>query len=379
MATQAHHRLRALDGLRGLSALLVCLFHFPAAGPVASSGLVRGGWLAVDFFFVLSGFVIAAGWGGRLNSPADLPRFLALRLARIWPLHIVMLLLFLGAELLGMALDGAGIMLRAPFGPGHGIGDWWRSLFLLGAFGLTNGEVWNVPAWSIAAEFWSWVIFGLAWVWGGRQRVWLLALLALLSWALMRADGGGIARSHDGGFIRALCGFFAGALLQAVPRGPRRDGPADLALATAVEVAALLLALAFIAAAPAAPANLAAPLVFGVAVHVFARGDGLISALLMTSPLQRLGLLSSALYLVHSFVMARLGDALALLAPSLLVRHAGREMFGRTPIEGLALTALMLVLALLTAGAAWRLIEEPVRDAARRRWLTPARTLRVSR
>lgn len=367
----AHHRLRALDGLRGLSALLVCLFHFPAAGPVAASSLVRGGWLAVDFFFVLSGFVIAAGWGGRLNAPADLPRFFALRLARIWPLHIIMLLLFLGMELLGVALDGAGIMHRAPFGAHHGLGDWWRSLFLLGAFGLTDGEVWNVPSWSIAAEFWSWVIFGIAWVWGGRYRVWLLALLALTSWALMHADGAGIARTFEGGFVRALCGFFAGALLQAVPCGPRRHGPADLALATSVEAAALLLALAFIAAAPAAPTNLAAPLVFGLAVHVFARGDGLISALLMTAPLQRLGLLSSALYLVHTFVMARLGDGLALLAPALLVRSGGHEIFGRTPIEGLALTALMLALALAAAALAWRVVEEPVRDAARRRWLVP--------
>lgn len=381
MATGAHHRLRALDGLRGLSALLVCLFHFPAAGPIAESGLVRGGWLAVDFFFLLSGFVIAAGWGGRLNSTADLPRFFALRLARIWPLHIVMLLLFLGVELLGAALDGAGIMQRAPFGAGHGLGDWWKSLFLLGAFGLTDGEVWNVPAWSIAAEFWSWVIFGIAWVWGGRQRVWLLAVLALLSWALMHADGGGIVRTFDGGFIRALCGFFAGALLQAVPRVARRVGPADLALATAVEAGALLLALAFIAAAPPAPTNLAAPLVFGVAVHVFARGDGLISSLLMTAPLQRLGLLSSALYLVHTFVQARLGDALALLhrqiagAPALIVQTNGGEVFGRSPAEGLMLTAIMLALTVAAASIAWRLVEEPVREAARRRWLYPARAV----
>jgi peptidoglycan/LPS O-acetylase OafA/YrhL len=379
MGVDAPQRLRALDGLRGLSALLVCLFHFPAAGPIAETALVRGGWLAVDFFFLLSGFVIAAGWGGRLNGVADLPRFFILRLARIWPLHAAMLLLFLVVELVGAALGGGGLMQRAPFGAGHGLGDWWRSLFLLGAFGLTDGEVWNVPAWSIAAEFWSWVIFGISWVWGGPQRVWLLAGLALLSWALMHADGGGIARTFDGGFIRALCGFFAGALLQSVPHRAWRSGRGAPLFATAVEAAALLLVFAFIAAAPASPTNLAAPLVFGLAVHVFARGDGLISRLLKTAPLQRLGLLSSALYLVHTFVQARLGDALVLLprlvegTPQLLTKANGKDVFGRTSFEGVMLTGVMLALTMAAAGLAWRLVEEPVRTAARRRWLYPAR------
>lgn len=360
--------------MRGLCALLVCLFHFKAAGPLAASPLVRGGWLCVDFFFVLSGFVIAAGWGGRLERPADLPRFLALRLARVWPLHMVMLLLYLAVELAGAALAGAGIMHRPLFGPGHGPGDWLASALLLGCFGLTDGPAWNVPAWSIAAEYWSWLLFGLAWVWGGRERPWLIVLLALLAWAAMLVDGGGLNRTWDGGLPRALCGFFAGVVVHNLPRWR----PPSAMIATAAEALALALAVLMILWAPLGPANLVAPLLFALAVHVLASDAGRIGRWLCRPALQRLGLISSAIYLVHAFVQARLGDVLDLLprlwpgAPHLV--QSG-QIIGHTAAEGLALTMLMLVLVLLAATMAARWVEEPVRDAARRRW-HPARAAR---
>lgn len=373
-------RFRALDGARGLCALLVCLFHFKAAGPLAASALVRGGWLCVDFFFVLSGFVIAAGWGGRLERPADLPRFLALRLARVWPLHMVMLLLFLAMELAGAALAhvsgaGAGITHRPLFGPGHGWDDWLASALLLNCFGLTAGPAWNVPAWSIAAEYWSWLIFGLAWVWGGRDRPWLILLLALLAWGAMLADGGGLNRSWDGGLWRALAGFFAGVVVHNLPRWQPGSG----AGAAASETGAVVLALGFIVWAPTGPTSLLAPPLFALVVHVLASDAGPVSRGLARPWLQWLGLSSSALYLVHGFVQARLGDALDLLpclwpgAPSLMQHGAGGEVFGHSALQGLAITALMLLLVLAAAHVAGRWVEEPVRGWARRRWHPRAR------
>jgi peptidoglycan/LPS O-acetylase OafA/YrhL len=363
-----HHR--ALDGLRGLCAVMVCLFHFKAAGPLSASPLLRGSWLCVDIFFVLSGFVIAAGWGGRLERPADLPRFLLLRLARVWPLHMVMLCLFLATEFAGAALSGLGIMHRPAFGPGHGPDDWLAAALLLNCFGLTHGPAWNVPAWSIAAEYWSWAIFGLAWVLGGRQRPWLILLLALLAWMAMLADGGGLNRSWDGGLWRALCGFFAGVLVQAAPRWQ----PASAAQATRAELAALALAIGFMAASPPAPFDLAAPPLFALVLWVMAADAGWCSRGLGQPVLQRLGQLSCSVYLVHGFVQARLGDALDLLPrlwpglPALSLHTPGQELFGRSAGEGLALTALMLALVIAAALLANRWVEMPVRAWARRRW-----------
>ena len=85
----ATHRYAALDSLRGVCALFVCLFHFRANGPIATLEFVRGSWLFVDFFFVLSGFVIAANYRERLVAGAFLRGFVILRFGRVYPLHLL--------------------------------------------------------------------------------------------------------------------------------------------------------------------------------------------------------------------------------------------------------------------------------------------------
>ncbi len=68
MAASTSHpanRFEALDGWRGICACLVVLFHFHGYSPLNTSGLIRNSYLFVDFFFVLSGFVIACNYSTR--------------------------------------------------------------------------------------------------------------------------------------------------------------------------------------------------------------------------------------------------------------------------------------------------------------------------
>lgn len=102
------HRYEALDSLRGICALLVCLFHFRANSPLISMAFVRGSWLFVDFFFVLSGFVIAANYRQRLINGGFLRGFVILRFGRVYPLHLVMLLAYIAMELVGLVMASRG-------------------------------------------------------------------------------------------------------------------------------------------------------------------------------------------------------------------------------------------------------------------------------
>jgi peptidoglycan/LPS O-acetylase OafA/YrhL len=77
-------RLHTLDGLRGIAALLVMFSHLDL--PVM---LAPGGYLAVDFFFVLSGVVIAENYGPRLREGLPLGRFVAVRIVRLYPMFAV--------------------------------------------------------------------------------------------------------------------------------------------------------------------------------------------------------------------------------------------------------------------------------------------------
>lgn len=99
------NRFATLDALRGLAAIGVMLFHAFPTGPLAATG----GYLAVDLFFMLSGFVIAHAWEERLRQGHGARAFLVARAIRLWPM------LLLGA-LLAIALHGghAGLLLLLP-------------------------------------------------------------------------------------------------------------------------------------------------------------------------------------------------------------------------------------------------------------------------
>src|ERR1700739_3484083 len=94
-------QLASLTPLRGIAAVWVVIFHFcwyfPAVHPERYTGAVYKGYLAVDMFFVLSGFVIThvykEGFARRVTG-RRYREFLKARVARIYPLHITVLLLF---------------------------------------------------------------------------------------------------------------------------------------------------------------------------------------------------------------------------------------------------------------------------------------------
>ena len=92
-------RFVALDSWRGIAALAVVAFHVQVNGLAFSSTIVGNAGAAVDFFFVLSGFVISAAYGSRLAGGFSLARFMTLRLGRVYPLHLLVLALYVAAEL----------------------------------------------------------------------------------------------------------------------------------------------------------------------------------------------------------------------------------------------------------------------------------------
>src|SRR5438874_12343040 len=88
-------RFAALDSLRGICAIFVAIYHFSTVSILSSIPFIKNGFLLVDFFFVLSGFVIAASYGERLKAKFPISKFMFLRLGRLYPLHIFVLCLYL--------------------------------------------------------------------------------------------------------------------------------------------------------------------------------------------------------------------------------------------------------------------------------------------
>ena len=156
--------LRALTGARGLAAWFVVLYHLRDAMGVPDGVLavLAKGYLAVDFFFLLSGFVIWTTYVDRVRTQLwqAVPRFLLRRAARIWPLHLAML---------GFAVAIAAILHATgrPADPRFPFRELPAHILLLQNWPIVvqgfniNSLDWNDPAWSISSEMFAYLMFPL--------------------------------------------------------------------------------------------------------------------------------------------------------------------------------------------------------------------------
>lgn len=98
------HRFVALDSWRGVCACLVAFMHFDVYSHFHTLPFVWNSYLFVDFFFVLSGFVISASYRTRLMLGFGVCKFMLLRFGRVYPLHLFMLGCFVGFEVIRSAV-----------------------------------------------------------------------------------------------------------------------------------------------------------------------------------------------------------------------------------------------------------------------------------
>ena len=359
-------RFEALDSWRGICAVGVVLFHFVSVLPSSldTAPLIRNGYLFVDFFFVLSGFVLCHGYRGKITRASDIVGFVVRRFARVWPLHVVVLAAFVLMIAAvahfphpdGMALtwDGDTYPLNALL----------PNLFLLNAVGLQH-PVWNGPAWSIGAEFYVYLLFALVLLLSAPRRLvpvsigLAAAALALILWLapdLMNS-------TWDYGTIRCIAGFFAGVLAyHAYERLQRMD----VLKATLCEVGAVVLVIGFVIAAGDGADNvsavsLLAPVVFAVAVVIFAGEGGLMSLLVLRGrPFRALGRYSFSIYMLHQ-------PLLVALCYGVWLSGLPTRMFGAGAVDRVMASPDLLLIdfvlaVILIAAATTRFVEGPARE-----------------
>ena len=366
-------RYEALDALRGICATAVAFFHFAGVSSGEHWAFTRHAWLFVDFFFVLSGLVIASSYGERLARGFSPGRFMALRLGRIYPLHLAVLLAMVAVECLAMVLSAKGILHREAFAGSTSLAALAGSLGMVHIFGIWPDLVWNGPSWSIADEIWAYLVFALVCRWAGGRFVAVMATLAL-GCALWIALGGEpwLERTFWGSLPRCLYGFGLGVAAWRLLSVRSAKGP-GFAAATLIELAVVAGCIAFVSLGTG-PASLLAPPLFLIAVLVFAGEAGAISRLLTTPPLRWLGRLSYSIYMIHAFLLARIGDVLGmaqhrlgltLMAPCETL--PGFDCFVLTGAQEWALRGGFLAALLAGSWLAWRLVEEPGRRWSRRR------------
>ncbi|HOO42696.1 MAG TPA: acyltransferase [Bacteroidales bacterium] len=223
--TKKHYII--LDALRGVAALVVVLFHLLETFTFGNNHLqiINHGYLAVDFFFVLSGFVIGYAYDDRWNK-MSLGSFFKRRLIRLHPMIIV-----------GMLIGGITFFFQAsPYFPGISEIPVWK-LLLVTVLGFALVPVgpsldiraWNEmyptngPAWTLFFEYIANILYALFIRKFSNKVLAGLALVtgaALVHLAVTRGDIiGGWALDPLQlriGFTRLLYPFFAGLLLSRI-------------------------------------------------------------------------------------------------------------------------------------------------------------------
>jgi len=342
-------RYTALDAWRGLAALSVVYGH-QTAGRVGAS-LFIAFYLAVDFFFVLSGFVLAHRYWEELvrDRKPFFPVVIA-RFARLYPAHVfVLFALLIGFGIEAIPAYRAGTPMLAawseaipPFPGGPGLSTFILNLLLLQNVGLTpTGLTWNVPSWSISVEFvGSLAVLGLVAIWRKPGvRVALVAIACAGYGLVLAVKNGGLDATYETlwhivnlGLARAIAGIAAGVICLLLVRKYRATRTPAPAVATLLELLAIASVLSLMIRPNFHDARDALfPFAALALVAIFSLQAGTVSRILNSAPLVYLGSLSYAIYLVHwplLFVMLEQHQLppglyyLAVFGSAILTHHA---------------------------------------------------------
>jgi peptidoglycan/LPS O-acetylase OafA/YrhL/uncharacterized membrane-anchored protein len=357
-------QLVTLTGIRGVAAIWVVLFHgYAYFGPLLGGPdriqvpIVRDGYLGVDLFFILSGFVLSLAYSERFqkNFKSGIVEFFFARVWRIFPLHWVCLAIFvLLVEAFPENYWGPGPFTSGALAASAAlVQDWIPSTAL----------AWNHPSWSLSAEWAAYLLFPLLIVAIGllrdRRLAFCLALVSLLALTLSLSVRESHTLNHAGppGIVRCLFEFSAGALAW-------KSLPADVwkaastedwnyrrlgEICTALGAAVLVLALAI----PAFQAI--APFAFMMFILGCALPSWTAGRLFGNGVVVVLGNISFSIYLVHIFVLGCLTVAIN----STHINTGGW-------LARLGASAAYLPLVLVTAYVTWWFVERPTHEFARR-------------
>jgi peptidoglycan/LPS O-acetylase OafA/YrhL len=380
---------RVLDSWRGIAALLVALFHLNIYSAIYSLDFIRNGYLFVDFFFVLSGFVITHSYANRLGTLDGLGTFAIRRFGRLWPLHAVVLLAFVMVESAKAVSAARGASFyNPPFTGANSLHAIPLNLAFAQSFGIERQLTWNPPSWSICAEFWTYLIFAaalfIAATWLSRIRFATGSLIAAMligsASVLLLFAQHGIDATYDLGLVRCLYGFLVGHLTyrlwQAASRVKFSSG--------FLEGATLIAVIVYVSVVGRTGYSLLAPLVFAVAVFVFAFESGPISRLMSNKTNAWLGRISYSIYMWQAFIIFNFVDRPVSIiekmtgqvltttegAGSALGSEAAKLIVLGGHLVPILVTMLFLGLLIAVASVSYWMIEKPGQELVARlaRW-----------
>ena len=349
-----------------MAAMLVVLFHIPGWHPMIHDiPFIRNGYLMVDLFFVLSGFVIYRAYSDGIGSFSHLGKFQFLRAGRLFPVHLVMLGVFVLIECAKYLAHRHGIASTnsTPFGQ-NGPVAFVEQLFLLQGLGPTgNKSSFNGAAWSISTEFYTYFVFGMIVLTARKFKDGVFALVALSSIALLVVVKG----SGFEDLLRCQAGFFVGCLTAwAAGQFHGRLHP------IVVTLTAGAMLLFFVRKRDPALDPFILPITAALVFTLVASGTSVLKRFLYHRWLVGLGTISYSVYMCHEAIIwfANQIFRVGLKRPE----HAvdGQTVPMTSAIEAFIAAAIVVLAVVCVSVLLYRFVEKRAREQSRKMVLFPS-------
>jgi len=309
-------RFEVLDIFRGIFASLVVLFHLSAfsATPIINNEFIYNNDLFVDFFFVLSGFVIAYSYQF-IKTRAELSKFYKKRFFRLYPLHLIVLLLFVVIEL-SKHFASSYVHVNKIDNVSNNVATFFTNIFLVNSvkFPGINDVSWNIASWSISAEMIAYLVFGLIILFINRSN--LSKVKVIIYTLIVFAAGLGLylykhnfnlMYAFDYGFLRGILGFFVGVICFNTFDGVKAYFRTfSNVLFTIIEILLLGTTITFVCyGAIFKSYGFIYEILFFITILIFAFEKGWLSGLLKKSKfLHQTGKYSYSIYMTHTLLLS---------------------------------------------------------------------------
>ncbi len=372
IAMKKGHYLSSLTSLRGLAAILVILLHINffcfALAPWDSpfDHFIQKGYLWVDFFFLLSGFIMMHVYAESFEKgiKENFFKFMRSRFARIYPLHIFS---FLSMVAFYFWYRANFTLYPADYIHTFNAGAIWTNLLLLQSMGIEKNLSWNSASWSISVEWWMYVVFPFLLIPFRKITDWkkIFIFFGVIAgymfiiyylYPLSAATNGTLDPSirytldvtYDYGFVRCFFGFLFGMLIYEL----YRVGWGQRYLHT--NIAWLLVMAAVITIMTVSVPDIFPIIVFAAVILVSVYTEGIGKYILNLKPLIYLGDISYSLYLMHLPIMYFLFNYFKRF-PNIKLENLS---WGVAWIYALIYLAVVICISALT----YRFIEVPMRQ-----------------
>jgi peptidoglycan/LPS O-acetylase OafA/YrhL len=352
--------VRSFEGARGIAATTVAVYHasLHVNLGVAYPVVITHGFLFVDLFFVLSGFVICATYSSVLESTSNLGQFIMRRIGRLLPLLLFATAAYVIAQNLGIIAKqifhelGHVDLLQNPDSGAYMIptfGEVMATVTMTHGLGFFDRNILNWASWSISVEFYTYLLFAAVCIFlKGSVRLVAFAVLAVVAyvvtcWATASLHGCAGSNNcmditYDFGFTRCVASFFLGALMFHLNKRVRWSA-SILQLIALTAVAATFLSLR---AFPLS--SLFLPIAFAMLILSICRDEGYLAIPLSSKLALELGRRSYSIYLMHPVILVVFVTAM---------RHVSGLL------TGLCCIAIYIGCLYVVSGLTYRLVEVP--------------------